>query len=936
MYYPLHVHTALGSIGDSILQIDDYVNRAKELGLPSLAITDHGSLAAMYSFMEACTKADIKPIIGMEAYEVANVEEKTKTSSHLVLLAKNDVGLQNLLQLHNDAHVRGFYYRPRVDRESLRRWGKGIIALSACVKGSVPQSVLEGNVEKCLELVSFYHSVFDEFYFELQPGTFEDQVTVNDTLAYLSQQLNIPVVITNDIHYLTAADAVTHDYHVKLGRKKDKKKISEEGMIYPDVCYWFMTEDDIKQTFNRTEYVTDDIIEQGLKNAALISESCKVTTDIKVQMPVVDDAEEKLSALCYDRLNRISQSKPKPQSYVDRLNRELSVISQKGFCSYFLVVHDYVTWAKEHDIKVGPGRGSAAGSLVAYLLGISAADPIKYSLIFERFLDPEREAIPDVDVDYEASGRDLVIKYLVDKYGRNNCAQIAAIHTRKAKASIKDAARILGYPVSLADVISKLIPTVAYDDDGNKESDLDITTSCSLVPELQKYRSLYPDIFDLAVSLEGLPSSSSTHAAGIVISPYDIRSTIPLVKGTNPDILATSLSLDDAEKLLVKFDLLSLNTLDVIHKVEQAAGVTFSYENNDFNDPNVWAVINQKYVAGVFQIASPTYKKRMWRLKPKNIEELAACLALLRGPCISTKLDEEYMLIKEEKKQVTKIHPIYDKVTAKTNGIILYQEQVMELAVGFGMTLSEGYRIVKASAKKKLDDLKQYRDKFVTSAQQRGCSTTTAGQIFDLIEKSSMYSFNKSHAVSYAMITYATAWLKSYYTDIFITVLLTDKFSNGKTAEFASLISDAKGIGYSFLPVDINKSSYEFTLEDGKIRMGFCSVRGLGDKAVKALLTARQALGTVEGLQQFVDTVEKKSFNKNKIILSVFAGLFDSFLGAGETRRDLYEFYCTLSSTEPQDEVSIAKDFVINTKSKAWKTQQKQLYGAVFFEKDEL
>ena len=485
-------------------------------------------------------------------------------------------------------------------------------------------------------------------------------------------------------------------------------------------------------------------------------------------------------------------------------------------------------------------------------------------------------------------------------------------------------------------MISKLIPTVAYDDDGNKEIDLDITTSCSLVSELQKYRKLYPDIFDLAISLEGLPSSSSTHAAGVVISPYDIRSTIPLVKGTNPDILATSLSLDDAEKLLVKFDLLSLNTLDVIHKVERAAGVVFNYENNDFNDPNVWAVINCKYVAGVFQIASPTYKQRMWRLKPKTIEELAACLALLRGPCISTKLDEEYMLIREGRKEITKIHPIYDKITAKTNGIILYQEQVMELAVGFGLSMSDGYRIVKSAAKKHLDELKQYRDRFLEEAVKRNCDITTASKIFDLIEKSSQYSFNLSHAISYAMITYCTAWLKYYYTDIFVTVLLTDKFSNGKTAEFASLISDTKEIGYSFLPVDINKSSYEFTLEDGKIRMGLCAVKGLGDKAVTALLKARQTLGTVEGLQQFVDTVEKKSFNKNKVILSIFAGLFDSFLGAGETRRDLYEFYCTLSSTEPQDEVSIAKDFVINTKSKAWKSQQKQLYGAVFFERSEL
>ena len=436
--------------------------------------------------------------------------------------------------------------------------------------------------------------------------------------------------------------------------------------------------------------------------------------------------------------------------------------------------------------------------------------------------------------------------------------------------------------------------------------------------------------------MEGLPSSSSTHAAGIVISPYNINGTIPLIKGTNSDILATSLSLDDAEKLLVKFDLLALNTLDIIQKTERDAGITFDYKNNDFDDPKVWNVINYKYTAGVFQIASPTYKKRMYRLKPQTIEDLAACLALLRGPCISAGLDEEYMLIREGKKQVTKIHPIYDRITAKTNGILIYQEQVMQIAVGFGLSLSEGYRIVKSCAKKKLEEVKLYRERFLQEAVKKNCDITTASKIFDLVEKSSAYSFNLSHAISYAMITYCTAWLKYYHTDIFTITLLSDRFINGKTAEFAALISDAKGIGYEFLPVDINKSDYEFTLEDGKIRMGFCAVKGLGDKAISALMAARKTLGQISGLQQFLDTVEKKQFNKNKVIVSIFAGLFDSFLGEDETRKSLYEFYCRATNIEIADKVSISKDFVIDTKSRAWKTQQKQLYGAVFFERDKL
>lgn len=936
MYYPLHVHTALGSIGDSILLIDDYVKRAKEMGLSSLAITDHGSLSAMYSFIEACQKADIKPIIGMEAYEVISADEKTKDYNHLVLLAKDNTGLSNLLQLHNDAHNRGFYYKPRVDHDSLERWNKGLIALSACVKGAIPKAILEGDVDKCFNLISFYQNTFDAFFLEIQPGTFDAQITVNDTLVYLSQELDIPIVITNDIHYLNKKDAIAHDYHLKLNRKKDKEKISSTDMIYPDNCYWFMEEKDIRQAFVKTEYVTDDIIEQGLRNAELISQQCNVTVNLTVKMPTVEFAEEKLKDLCYDRLNVISQTKPNPQVYVDRLNRELSVILQKGFCDYFLIVHDYLSWAKQNDIKVGPGRGSAAGSLVSYLLGISAADPIKYNLLFERFLDPNREATPDIDIDLEASRRDKVIKYLVDTYGKNCCAQIAAIHTRKAKGAFKDACRILEYPSKLSDAITKLIPTVNYDDDGNKESDIDLTTAISLSEELQKYYKLYSDIFDLAIQLEGLPNAFSIHAAGIVISPSDINKMIPIIRSTNPDIFATSLSLDDAEKVLIKFDLLALSTLDLIHKVEKAAGVVFNYDNNNYDDLKVWSVINSKYTAGVFQISSNIYKRKMWRLKPKTIEELAACLALLRGPCISVGMDEEFMLIKEGKKPVKKIHPIYDKITRKTCGILIYQEQIMQIAVGFGLSLSEGYQIVKSSARKKLEELKQHRDNFIQEAVKRDCDIKTANYIFDLIEKSSAYSFNLSHAISYSLIVYCTAWLKWYYTDIFTVNLLTDKFVSGTKAELPLIVNDARGIGYNFLPVDINKSSYGFKMEDGKIRMGFCSVKGLGDKAIVSLLKARDSLGTVNSLQEFVDTVEKKSFNKNKIILSIFAGVFDCFLRPHEKRRDLYETFCKDNELEVQDLVSIAKDFVIDTKSKAWKTQQKQLYGAVFFEKDEL
>ena len=946
VYYPLHVHTALGSIGDSALRISDYVAKAKSIGLNKLCITDHGSLAAMYYFAEECSKADIKPVIGMEAYVTDNINKKDRNCYHLVLIARNYKGLESLIWLHNKAQIDGFYYKPRMDYAMMEGHTQDLTALSACVAGAIPSAILKGDINGARFLIQEHKKFFGaNFYLEIQPGDFEEQRIVNEAIIKLAAETGTEIVITNDVHYLSVFDAVPHNYHVKLGRKKDKEDITDD-MIYPDVCYWLMTEKNIR-SYCKKVGIPDSIIDQGIKATETIIRQCEDPfTNLTVTMPQLStNADDTLSQLCHKKLNTLRKKLgSKFFVYQSRLRRELSVISQKGFSNYFLIVHDYVSWAKSNSVKVGPGRGSAAGSLVSYLLGISAADPIKYGLLFERFLDPERQAIPDIDVDISATQRDIVVSYLRYKYDYNHCAQISAIHTRKSKSAIRDAFRILGpscmekdIVIPVSDEIAKLIPTVFYDDDGNKETDLDLRTALSLVPELQRYQKEYPDIFSLAMFLEGLPNSSSIHAAGIVISPKDLTHTVPLIRGTNPDIMATSLDLESVEKTMVKFDLLSLATLDIIRKTEEEAGIVFDYENNDFNDPKVWEVINCKYVAGVFQISSPIYRQRMWRLKPKNIKELAACLALLRGPCISAGLDEEYMLIQQKKKKVQLIHPLYDNITKDTNGIVIYQEQIMNLAVSVGFTMSEGYRLVKAVAKKKLADIKEYKDKFIDLATQKIGSVDIAIKIFSVIERSAAYAFNLAHAVSYAMIVYCTAWLKYYCTDVFMKVLLTEKFTTGKTQEYTSIVNDCKEIGVPFLPVSINDSDYSFKIENDGLRIGLCSVKGLGEKAITALISARQQLGgTVNSLEELYNTVTRQQFNKNKFIVSIFAGIFDCFLSEGETRYDLYVKFCNLADIKVQDEVSIAKDFTIKTKSKAFKGMQTQLFGAVFFDKEEL
>lgn len=936
MYYPLHVHTAIGSVGDSILKIKEYVSLAKEYGLDRLAITDHGSMSAIYSFAEECKKQDITPVIGMEAYEVEDADRKDSEErfsyNHLVLLARTDEGFRNLLRIHNDAQIRGFYYKPRTDRQALKRWGSGIIALSACVKGSIPQAILSGDPDKAIEMIKFYKSCFDSFYLEIQPGRFQEQIVVNDGIVELSKITKTPLVVTNDVHYLRRTDYKVHDYHVKLGRSKDKEKFTEE-MIYPDTCYWFMRAPLLESYFQYSDIVTVNLVRQGMKNADKIIHECNVNLDTKVQMPQYscDNEQEELYTRCYEKLNEVIQDVPNPTVYADRLERELKVISDKGFCGYFLVVQDYVQWARDNDINVAYARGSASGSLVTYLLGISAPDPIHYGLLFERFLDPKREAIPDIDVDAGADSREKIFQYLVSKYGYEHCAQISAIHVRKAKGAIKDAARILELPLDLAMKVSSLIPTVFYDDDGEKQKDLSIEDSCKVIPELNKLREKHKKLFDLAIALEGLPSSMSIHAAGIAISPKNLTDTVPLIRSNREGLLATSLTLEDAEKSIVKFDILGLDTIDVVRDVERELGIEFDNRNPDsYTDEAVWNVVGSKYTTGIFQLGSNTYKQRMPRLKPKSILELSNCLALIRGPSISAKADEQYIAVEEKTAKIKKVHPIYDSITCGTNGILLYQEQIMELAVAVGLDLSEGYRIVKSCAKKHVEQIQKYKEQFISLAIDKGCSEKVAKDMFHLIELSGLYSFNKSHSVSYALLSYESAWLKYYHTKIFMRHLLSNKYSNGKTREYATVIKDCKDCEIQLLPPDINKSDWLFTDEDEGIRVGLCAIKGLGDKAAAHLLETRKSVGgSFEGIQQFIDSTEKRKFNKTKVLMSIFSGLFDSLMSKKESRRSIYEWYCkTYLNEEPLDVINIVKDFQIETKSKAKKSLEKQFFGA--------
>ena len=897
IYYPHHCHLASGSIGDSILRIPDFVKKAKEYGLKHLTMTDHGSLSAMYAFCDECIKQGIEPIVGMEAYECEDKSLKDKEHkgyNHLILLAKNQEGIQNLFQIHNRAATEGFYYKPRTDLDDLYEYGKGIIGMSACVQGTIPQAILNDDADRAMEYVKVYTECFDSFYLELQPGCFDRQLAVNDGLVQIHEETGIPLVITNDVHYLDAEDYLIHDAHVKLCRSHDddeKIRIDDENLVYPDTCYWFMNAEALRKSVVRSDCVTDEIVEVALENTAHIAAACNVELQDSLRMPkfrveVGRTEKEVLYETCYKSLMEVIQDKDNPQEYVDRLERELAVIDKKGFNGYFLIVQDYVNWAREKGIPVGPGRGSAAGSLVNYTLGISQPDPIEHKLMFERFLDEHRAAVPDIDVDFsesEAGGRDTMFQYICEKYGRDKCARVSTLGIRKSRSAIQDAARILGTESSEGIRISKMVPQVYYGDDGEKMTDLDLATALEASGELAAEQKKNPELFDLAIKLEGLPRTTSIHAAGILVSPDSLLDKMPLVQTKKEeDVPATSLNLDDAERQRIKFDMLGVKILSVLHNAEENAGFTFDWRNKKlYEDREVWEAIGSRNTDGMFQVSSRLYKDRMPRLAPKTIDELAACLALVRGPCISAKADEVYMQILEGKKPVQKIDPIYDEVTAETNGILLYQEQILKVTNAYGFTMSESYGLMKMAQKKKVKALKEFRPQFIEKAVQTGSNEIAANKVYDTIVAAGAYSFNKSHAVSYAMITYATAYMKVHYPAEFMAAYLTYTYTDAKSQKnrketgASVVIDDCRRMGIGFLPADCNNSGWEFTAEDGKIRIGMCAIKGFGKKAAHAIMECRP-LTAIQDI--YNNGYGKKDFNITAVRLGIFSGLFDCIL----------------------------------------------------------
>lgn len=911
-YAILHAHDTYGSIGDSILYIKDYVKKAKGLGINNLAITNHGSLATIVEFYDTCISNGIKPIIGCEFYYVPDttVRDKKEKRSHLILLAKNETGLKNIIKLHNIASEQGFYYKPRIDFDMLKDYHEGLICLTACVGGHIPRLILKDELDLARKEVNRFKSLFgSDFYLEIQPGNFDEQKKVNLGLCLLSKELSVPVVATNDVHYLNQDEWRIHDAHVKDSRKQSLS----DSPTYPDCIYYVMSRAELEENLSNAIELEDKeaIVKMAIDETLTIANKVNITLASEELMPCYDpkiNEAKQLTELCYNRLRSIENRLTNPALYESRLEHELDTIHYLRFDGYFLIVKDIVDFCDKNNITRGPGRGSAVGSLVSYLLNISKVDPIKYGLLFERFLSKDRKGFPDIDIDVLPERRNEIYRHIIERYGENHCCFVSTFNKRKARAAIKTAARILNKPVDLADRIAKALPYVIYEDD-EKQNNPSIEEIIEKNVVVRKLSEENKDIFSLAIKLQNYPSATGIHPAGIVISPVDITDRYPLIRAKDKELHATSLDLNNVERLSgVKFDLLALSNLTTIAAVEKQIGLKIDYEAPEFfEDDAVWDIIGSEHTTGLFQISSNTYKYRMPKLKPRSISELAACLALVRGPCISSHADRKYINILHGRENPDPICKEYWDVTKNTCGIIIYQEQVLLICQSVGLQKEESYRLLKACSKKKADKIKEYEAMFYSCAEKKGIEKEKIDRIWKEILNSAKYAFNVSHAVAYAFLCYASAWLKVHYANQYMCELLNKIYCKPDTDIIKSIAKECAQLKLSFLPVDVNESEWNFILgESNKIRLGFIAIKGLGIKAYEAIQSAEKPFSS---LKDFINKVPGRQCNKKCIMLLIMANAF-KHTEKKDSSTLLAEYVEEIRKEDPVTEIKLGKESI--------------------------
>ena len=895
----LHVHTEY-SLLDGSAKIKELVARAKALGMKSLAITDHGVMYGAINFYKACKAAGIKPIIGCEVYvapgsrfdrEIVKGEGRY---NHLVLLAKDNEGYHNLCKIVSAGFVDGFYYKPRVDMEILRQYSKGIIALSACLAGEVATNLRYNNYEGAKEAALRHLEIFGEgnYYLEMQDHGMPEQQTVNAGVMRLSKETGIPMVATNDSHYIMAEDAEAHD--VLLCIQTGKLLKDEDRMRYDGGQYYLKSGEEMAKLF---PYALE-----ALENTNKIADMCNVEIVFgeqklpKFEVPEGYDAFSYLSEQCNKGLARkYGDVTPALQ---ERLDYELGVIRDMGFVDYFLIVWDFIRFAKENGIPVGPGRGSAVGSVVSYTLDITDMEPIRYELLFERFLNPERVTMPDIDIDFCPDRRQEVIDYVNQKYGKDNVAQIITFGTLAAKQCIRDVGRVMDLPYALCDKVSKAVPAKLPEEYANEK--LNIPLALKVSKELAQMYDESEDVrkmIDMAIKLEGLPRQSGTHAAGVVIGQKPIGEYVPLGRGVE-DAIVTQYDKDLIEELgLLKMDFLGLRNLTVIQDakrfIKDNHGVDIDFAKMELDDPAVFELISAGKTDGVFQLESAGMKSFMKQLKPSNIEEVIAGISLYRpGPM---DFIPQYLKGKNNSESIVYDHPALEKILAPTYGCIVYQEQVMQIVMELaGYSLGRSDLVRRAMAKKKPEVMAKERQNFVYGNEaegvpgciNKGVSEEIANKIFDEMTDFAKYAFNKSHAGAYALVAYQTAYLKAHYPVEYMAALISSvKEKSSKVAEYIQI---CKSMGIEILPPDINEGLGDFSVSGNAIRYGLSAVKSVGEGVTDIVREEILERGPFKSLEDFVNRLSNKEANKRTIESFICSGAFDSF---GYNRRQMMMAY---------------------------------------------
>ena len=879
----LHCHTEY-SLLDGAIRINDLCSRAVDLGMPAAAITDHGNLFGALTFYLTARKFGIKPIIGCEVY-VAHKDhtDNEKLRYHLVLLAMNNAGYQNLIKIVTTGWLHGFYYKPRVDKQILKKHGQGLIALSACLQGEVQHAIRTRGFEKARECAGQYADIFPgRFYLELEANGIKEQQEVNEKLIELSGKTGLPLVATNDCHYLRADDVEAHD--TLLCIQTNSRVADETRMRFNTDELYFKTPEEMEKEFAHCPMALEsvhDIIEKcnveletGRHHFPRYEPSREDTLDAEFITLAREGLEQRLKILPY----QVDQ-----EEYYRRLEEETGIICSKGYPGYFLIVQDFINWAKSRDIPVGPGRGSAAGSLAAYALGITDLDPIKYSLLFERFLNVERASMPDIDVDFCYDRREEVIRYVSEKYGHDSVAQITTFGSMKARAVIRDVGRAMGISLARVDKVAKLIPD---------ELGVTIDKALDKEPELLKIMKEDKDmakLIDIGRRLEGMVRHASTHAAGIVISDRAMQEYLPLYKGKKGEIV-TQYDMKRVEEVgLIKFDFLGLKTLTVINDALKLIKISNEpvpdMSRLPLDDPKTFELLGQGLTDGVFQLESSGMRGVLTDLKPGCFEEIIALLALYRPGPLESGMVNDFINCKHGRTAAEYAHPDLEPILKETYGVILYQEQVMKIAqVLAGYSLGDGDMLRRAMGKKEAAVMARQRSKFLQGAKKNNIPEKVAQHIFNLMEKFAGYGFNKSHSAAYALISYQTAYLKAHHPQEFMAALITSEVNN--TDKVITHIGACRDLKIEVLTPCVNSSLSRFSVEQGKIRFGLSAIKNVGKGAIECIVRERRKNGSFTNLLDFCERVGSRKVTKRVIEMLIKSGAMDCF---GCTRKGLFE-----------------------------------------------